>query len=130
MNQKPSERVRSDRSAGAKMMAAPPKHWQDWCIWLLGIWLCLSPWILPFGLDPTATQATVISGLLIIVAEVVTLSAFRAWEEWISVILGIWLIISPWAMGIGVSVARVNLVVVGLLVIALAIYEFWQARAQ
>jgi hypothetical protein len=33
-------------------------------------------------------------------------------------------------MGIGVSVARVNLVVVGLLVIALAIYEFWQARAQ
>src|SRR4029453_14262622 len=109
MNQKPSERVRSDRSAGAKMMAAPPKHWQDWCIWLLGIWLCLSPWILPFGLDPTATQATVISGLLIIVAEVVTLSAFRAWEEWISVILGIWLIISPWAMGISVSVGRVNL---------------------
>ncbi|MGC2011989.1 MAG: SPW repeat protein, partial [Pseudolabrys sp.] len=76
------------------------------------------------------TQATVISGLLIIVAEVVTLSAFRGWEEWISVILGIWLIISPWAMGIGVSVARVNLVVVGLLVIALAIYEFWQARAR
>ena len=69
--------------------SAPPEHWQDWCIWLLGIWLCLSPWILPFGLDPTATQATVISGLSIIVAEVVTLSAFRAWEEWISVILGI-----------------------------------------
>ena len=111
------------------MMAAAPKHWQDWCIWLLGIWLCLSPWILTFGLDPTATQATVISGLLIIVAEVVTLSAFRAWEEWISVALGIWLIISPWAMGIGVSVARVNLVVVGLLVIALAIYEFGSARS-
>ena len=63
------------------MMAAGPKHWQDWCIWLLGIWLCLSPWILQFGLDPTATQATVISGLLIIVTEVVTLSAFRALGE-------------------------------------------------
>src|SRR4029077_20618594 len=111
------------------MMVALPKQWQDWCNWLLGIWLCLSPWVLQFGLDPIPTRAAVIPGLLIIVVEVITLSVFRAWEEWISVILGIWLIISPWAMGIGVSVARVNLIVVGLLVIALAIYELWQARA-
>ena len=25
-----------------------PKHWQDWCKWLLGFWLCISPWVLQF----------------------------------------------------------------------------------
>ena len=107
-----------------------PKQWEDWCNWLLGIWLCISPWTLQFSLDPIATQATVIPGLLIIVAEVVTLSVFRAWEEWINVILGAWLVISPWALGISVPAARANSAVVGLLVMALAFYEFWEARRQ
>jgi hypothetical protein len=21
-----------------------PKQWEDWCSWLLGLWLCISPW--------------------------------------------------------------------------------------
>src|SRR3974377_1036640 len=53
-----------------------PKQWEDWCSWLLGIWLCLSPWTLGFGLDPNATEATVVGGLLIIAAGVRTLSVF------------------------------------------------------
>lgn len=107
-----------------------PKQWEDWCSWLLGIWLCISPWALHFSLEPTATQATVISGLLIILAEVVTLSIFYAWEEWINVMLGVWLIICPWILGISISAARTNFVVVGLLVVALAFYEFWEARSK
>jgi SPW repeat len=107
-----------------------PQQWEDWCSWLLGIWLCISPWALHFSLESTATQAAVISGLLIILAEVVTLSIFYAWEEWINVILGGWLIICPWVLGISVSAARTNLVVVGLLVVALAFYEFWEARSK
>ena len=75
-----------------------PKQWEDWCSWLLGIWLCISPWALHFSLESTATQATVIPGLLIILAEVVTLSIFYAWEEWINVMLGVWLIICPWIL--------------------------------
>jgi hypothetical protein len=72
----------------------------------------------------------VITGVLIILAEVVTLSIYRAWEEWINVILGAWLVICPWILGINSSVARANLVVVGLLVMALAFYEIWEARSQ
>jgi hypothetical protein len=109
---------------------SPPKQWEDWCNWLLGIWLCISPWALRFDLEPTATKTAVISGILIIVAEVVTLSVYRAWEEWISVILGAWLVICPWVLGISFSTARANLFVVGLLVMALAVYEIWAARRQ
>jgi len=115
-------------------MAAPqislPKQWEDWCNWLLGIWLCISPWALRFDLEPTATQTAMISGLMIILTELLTLSAYRAWEEWINVMLGAWLVICPLVLGISSSAARANLVVVGLLVMALAFYELWGSRRQ
>ena len=107
-----------------------PKQWEDWCSWLLGLWLCISPWALRFDLEPTATRITVITGIFIILAEMMTLSVYRAWEEWINVILGAWLVICPWILGISSSVARINLIVVGLLVMALAFYEIWEARRQ
>ena len=62
----------------------------------------------------------------LILAEVVTLSAFQVWEEWINVALGAWLVVSPWALrGVGPA-ASADFVVVGLLVVALAAYEMWQ----
>src|SRR5713226_6261024 len=93
----------------------PPKQWEDWCSWLLGIWLCISPWALRFDLEPTATRIAVVSGILIILAEIVTLSIYRAWEEWINVLLGAWLIIAPWVLGVTALVAKANFIVVGLL---------------
>jgi hypothetical protein len=102
---------------------SPPKHWEDWCNWLLGIWLCISPWALRFDLEPTATRTAAISGILIILAEVMTLSVYRTWEQWINAILGAWLVICPWLLDISSSAVRANLVVVGLLVLALAFYE-------
>ena len=113
----------------AKLSA--PKQWEDWCNWLLGIWLCISPWALEYDLQSSiATKAAVISGGLVILAELVTLSAFRSWEEWINVVLGLWLIICPWTLTISSLVASINFVVVGLLVTALALYEVWTARNQ
>jgi SPW repeat len=105
-----------------------PKQWEDWCSWLLGLWLCISPWALRFDLEPTATRTAVITGILIILAEMMTLSVYQAWEEWINVIIAAWLTICPWVLGISFSAARANLVVVGLLVMAFAFYELWEAR--
>ena len=104
----------------------PPKQWEDWCDWGLGIWLVLSPWVLLFEKDTTATRNAVIVGGLIILAEVVTLSYFRVWEEWINVVLGAWLLVSPWVLGIASPAAKLNFHIVGLLVGALALYEVWE----
>ncbi|MGD9845215.1 MAG: SPW repeat protein, partial [Variibacter sp.] len=32
-----------------------PSHWEDWCAWLLGIWLLLSPWALRYSYETVAT---------------------------------------------------------------------------
>jgi hypothetical protein len=107
-----------------------PKQWEDWASWAFGIWLCISPWALQFDLESVPTRNAVIVGFLIVLAEVVTLSIFRPWEEWINVALGAWLVISPWVLGIASTAATVNFVIVGVLVIALALYEMRSVEKQ
>jgi hypothetical protein len=107
-----------------------PKHWEDWCKWLLGFWLCVSPWILHFDLDSKPTLTAVITGILLVFFERVTLFFYRAWEEWINGILGIWLVICPWILRIDIPMARDNFIAVGLLVIPLSFYEICLARRQ
>jgi hypothetical protein len=107
-----------------------PKQWEDWANWILGIWLCLSPFALGFSFETRMTENAVIVGFLLIFAEVVTLSVFRPWEEWIGVVLGAWLVISPFVLGGGSAVPTANFIIVGLLVMALALYEIREARRQ
>ena len=110
----------------AMITFTPPRQWEDWANWLLGFWLLLSPWILHFEDQTAAMENAVILGFVLILAEVVTLSAFQVWEEWINVAVGAWLVVSPWALrGVG-SAAAADFVIVGLLAIALAAYEMWQ----
>ena len=104
-----------------------PRHWEDWVTLVLGIWLCASPWVLP-GSDQgmAAVQNAFLVGALLIITEIVTLWAFRLWEEWINVALGAWLIVSPWILGIAATVTVANLTIVGVVVLALALYEMWE----
>jgi hypothetical protein len=108
----------------------PPQQWEDWCDWALGLWLILSPWILLFERDGVATRNAVIVGFLIMLAEAVTLSVFRVWEEWINFAFGAWLVVSPWVLPVTDPAATNNFVVVGLLVAALALYEVWEASVE
>ena len=110
----------------AKIAFSLPKHWEDMVGAVLGLWLFVSPWVLDYG-EMTATQNAVVVGFLLIATEFVTLSMFRVWEEWINVILGAWLVVSPWVLGAAL-VPTVNFVIVGLLVLALALYEIWDER--
>jgi hypothetical protein len=110
----------------ATIAFSPPKHWEDWVGAVLGLWLVVSPWVLEYG-EMAANQNAVFVGFLLIATEFVALSAFSVWEEWINVILGAWLVVSPWILGVAL-VPTVNFVIVGLLVLALALYEIWYER--
>jgi hypothetical protein len=111
----------------ADVTFTPPKQWEDWCDWALGLWLLLSPWILLFAKDSVATRNAVIVGFLVVLTEAVTLSVFRLWEEWINVALGLWLAISPWVLNVTSPAAKVNFVIVGAIIAALALYEVREA---
>ncbi len=52
----------------------PPKQWEDWVNWGLGIWLCLSPWVLLFSAEAAATENAVVARGRI--------SSSSAWSCW------------------------------------------------
>ena len=105
-------------------------NWQDWLDMVLGLWLVVSPWILDFADDdPAATRNAVIVGIAIAVLSALTFLAYHVIEEWIDVILGFWLIVSPWLLSsAGDAIVVADFVIVGAIVLALSSYEIWGAR--
>ena len=99
------------------------KHWQDPVNALLGVWLVLSPWALGFQGNLTVMANVVIVGLLLVAAALGAIFLPRAWEEWTEGVLGLWLAVSPWALGFStLESARVTAVATGVVVIVLALW--------
>jgi len=98
------------------------RKWQDWANLVLGLWLVLSPWILGFSGTSSATWNAVLLGLAVGLLSLLRLQGGPLWEEGANVVLGVWLILSPWILGFsGEAGATWNAVIVGLLVGLLAL---------
>ncbi|MDP3759649.1 MAG: SPW repeat protein [Ramlibacter sp.] len=99
------------------------KHWQDPVNALVGVWLILSPWALGFQGETNALANAVIVGVLLIAAALGAIFVPRAWEEWTEGALGLWLAISPWALGFaGLQNAMISTVASGIVVMVLALW--------
>lgn len=105
-------------------------HWQDWTNLVLAVWLLVSPWVLQFAVGPaTAAWNAWISGVIVAVIAGTALMRAQPWEEWTNLVIGAWLVISPWVLAFGSSAAATwNAVIVGLLVLALAGWELKDMR--
>jgi hypothetical protein len=97
-------------------------HWQDSTNAALGAWLIVSPLALRFQGDWVALASTVIVGVLLVAAALGAIFVPRAWEEWTETALGVWLAISPWILGFQVQMAKMNALVIGLVVLTLALW--------
>ena len=92
---------------------------------VLGAFLFFSPWIFGFATGAPWTNA-MICGLIIAVLSIAALAMFAIWEEWLNLIVGLWVIVSPWVLGFAGTVAALNVhLVVGFLVAVLAAIELW-----
>jgi SPW repeat len=104
-----------------------PKDWEDWSTVVIGLWLFASPWILQVD-DPDAAENFLLVGALVLTFELITFHTLRAWEEWINIALGAWLIVSSFATSGSAAIA--NAVICGVLLLALSLYERWEDRRQ
>ncbi len=103
-------------------------HWQDWVNLALGGWLFVSPWVLGYaGTEVAGWNSWSVGLCIVIVASVAAASGSRA-AEGIALVLGLWLVISPWVLQIAAVPEPVywNKAVVGLLV---AIFAGWDLIA-
>lgn len=99
------------------------KHWQDPINLILGVWMVASPWVLSYSTASGATGNALLFGGLIVAVAISALLEVMAWEEWVTVALGVWLAISPWILGFsGLTMAMWNAVIIGIAVAALALW--------
>jgi hypothetical protein len=57
------------------------------------------------------------------------LSMFAEWEEWANLVLGLWLIASPWLLGFAATAnAMWTVVVLGVLVAAVSLWAVWDVH--
>ena len=97
------------------------KHWQDPVSLFAGVWLAVSPWVLGYSAHMRATENAVIAGSLIALVALSALYRGSAWQEWTNFVLGVWVLISPWALVFPVmKPVTLNAVVYGVIVAALA----------
>ncbi len=108
-------------------------RWQDWLNLLLGAWLFISPWALGFVKVDGAAGSTTYShaafnawifGVIVVILSIAALARTQPWEEWLNLLAGIWLFISPWVLSYsGMRTALWNALIVGALVFILACWD-------
>jgi hypothetical protein len=100
------------------------KRWQDWVNLALGAWMFISPWALGFAdSGNVAAWSAWVLGAGIVLFAGMAASMRKAWEEGINMLLGVGLLVSPWALEFATqSTPTSNAVIVGVLVAALALW--------
>jgi SPW repeat len=92
---------------------------------LLATFLFMSPWLFARANGTAATIDLRTSGAAIVVISLAAMVAFAEWEEWANLLLGIWLMVSPWVLGFAHTTAMHLGVLVGFTVAFLAALELF-----
>ncbi len=99
------------------------KHWQDPLSAVLGLWLLVSPWVLGFAEQTTPTVNAVVFGIALIATAIGATFVPRAWEEWTEGAIGVWLLVSPWALAFeAMRNPMMSTVATGIAVLVLALW--------
>lgn len=97
-------------------------QWEDWAGIAIGLWMLVSPWVLGYADHDAATMNALLLGTALAVVELLNLDQHQAAEEWIDIVAGLWLLVSPFVVGFAsVSAAAVNALAVGALTVLLAV---------
>ncbi|HYG34455.1 MAG TPA: SPW repeat protein [Clostridia bacterium] len=92
----------------------------NWMNVVLGVWLAVSPFILGFTRLESAMWNNIIIGLLVLVLALMQGSGGRA-GSMLNVLLGLWLVVSPFALDFAAPVPLWNNIIVGLLIAIMAV---------
>ena len=110
------------------------RTWEDWFGMLLGVLIVVSPW---FPLQPanevmnaersTMILNTFVVGMLVFGLAQLEYVALQRWEEVAEIVLGLWLIASPWLFGYsGDAFLPAWHAILGTVVALLGALQLWQ----
>lgn len=117
---------------GASPLGRRSAHWWDWLNVVAGIWLFVSPWVLNFtgaavgsavGTDIAMTAAwnAWVLGAVVFLISLAATRRPQSRPEWVNMLLGVWIFISPWVLGFSrVSPAVWDHWITGAFIVAVA----------
>ena len=91
---------------------------------VLAMLLFAAPWFFAHA-SRTAAVDLRASSAAIAVLSLAAMVAFSYWEEWANLLLGIWLVVSPWVLGFPHTTAMHFSIGVGAVVSFFAALELW-----
>ena len=76
------------------------QRWQDWLMLIFGAWVFFSPFWMPAyaSRGDAAAWNSYIFGAIAFSLAWSALATKQLWEEWLNLIIGIWLIIAPFLL--------------------------------
>ncbi|QAU48796.1 SPW repeat protein [Bradyrhizobium guangzhouense] len=86
--------------------------------------LFISPWLFKL----TNSQGKIdlwVTSAIIVVLSLAAIIAYRDWEEWINVLMGVWLIASPWVIGFPHTRAMHLSIGFGIAILLLALLDLF-----
>src|ERR1700760_982635 len=92
-----------------------------------GLFLFVSPWLFAYVSEKVRIEVWA-AGAAITAISIATIVAFSDWEEWLNLLLGVWLIVSPWVIGFVHTRAMHVSILIGAMVAFLAALELWLAQ--
>src|SRR5262252_4823731 len=95
-------------------------RWQDWTSFALGLWLAVSPWIVGYEADHSATGNAAFVGVALALGAHFEIALDELWTEWINLAVGLWLLAAPFLLGFASTASMGNCIIVGSLICALA----------
>lgn len=115
------------------------RRWQDRANLILGLWVFVSPRVLDYTGQTAAAWNAYVIGAGIVVFALIAARIPKAREEIINMVLGVWLVVSPFVLGYSaMTEIALHSVLVGILATAFAIwamsndqrfYKRWRSRS-
>jgi peptidoglycan/LPS O-acetylase OafA/YrhL len=119
---------------GLRFFFTTHRPWEDWFGMLLGVLIVVSPWFpIQPGHEVTDSDRSImilntfVVGMLVFGLSQLEYVALQRWEEVSAVVLGCWLIASPFLFGYsGDTMLQVWHAVLGALVVLIGVLQLWQ----
>ena len=90
----------------------------------LGAFLFVAPWLFSYAYE-SARADDWVSSVIVVASSIAALLAFAEWEEWIGLVVGLWVLASPWLLGFQHAKAMAVNVAVGVLIAFISALELW-----
>jgi uncharacterized membrane protein YfhO len=105
------------------------KRPQDFFNLIIAACLFISPWLFGFVGEAMPTRNAWIVAVVLALVASAALSAFAEWEEWMNLVLGLWLMVAPWMLGFtGSLYAFWTHMILGMLTAAVSAWAVWDYR--